>query len=249
VKDYPDIARRICALYPDPRSFRVLEIGSDNEGGLLAALAPQVGEVTGINIAGAERQVAPNARRLRGDIRQTGFRDGHFDLLVSHAVFEHVSGLGAALAEMRRILRPGGELVATFGPIWSCAWGHHLWVTRPVRHVYPQPPHLPPWCHLLMAPEALKREIAPTLGAEDAARVAEFVYRSDEQNRLMHGDYMALIGECGLEPVEIRPHRNASLEAAYLQGRAPLQTWLDRLTERHGPGDYLTASMTIRLRK
>jgi SAM-dependent methyltransferase len=42
------------------------------------------------------------------------FEDGMFDLAVSNTVFEHVEDLDSALAEIHRVLRPGGRLVAFF---------------------------------------------------------------------------------------------------------------------------------------
>lgn len=47
------------------------------------------------------------------DICASGLPDGAFDLIVSQEVLEHVPSLDAALADMARILRPGGRLIAT----------------------------------------------------------------------------------------------------------------------------------------
>ena len=54
------------------------------------------------------------------------FRDESFDLMGSDAVFEHVTDLGAVLKEAYRVLRPGGLLYATYGPLWYCWGGDHL---------------------------------------------------------------------------------------------------------------------------
>jgi SAM-dependent methyltransferase len=51
--------------------------------------------------------------RLAGASAETlPFRDGVFDLVFSFFVLEHVPNRDAALREMRRVLRPGGRVVA-----------------------------------------------------------------------------------------------------------------------------------------
>jgi ubiquinone/menaquinone biosynthesis C-methylase UbiE len=49
-----------------------------------------------------------------------------FDIVGSDAVFEHVKNLDLVLAEFWRVLRPGGLIYATFGPLWCC-WGGDHW--------------------------------------------------------------------------------------------------------------------------
>lgn len=59
-----------------------------------------------------DRAKLPNV--VHCDILASGFDDARFDLVVSGDVLEHVPDLDQALAEMRRILAPGGRCVATF---------------------------------------------------------------------------------------------------------------------------------------
>ncbi len=47
-------------------------------------------------------------RRVRGDIQQLPFQDGSFDLVTANVVVEHVGDPRALLAEIHRVLRPGG---------------------------------------------------------------------------------------------------------------------------------------------
>ena len=42
------------------------------------------------------------------------FEDGRFDVAVSNQVLEHVADLDAAVAELRRVIRPGGVFIAMF---------------------------------------------------------------------------------------------------------------------------------------
>jgi SAM-dependent methyltransferase len=51
--------------------------------------------------------------------------DGEVDICVSDAVFEHCRDFGAVLAETRRVLKPGGRLYASYGPLWFCGGGDH----------------------------------------------------------------------------------------------------------------------------
>ncbi len=47
------------------------------------------------------------------DLEALGYGDGRFDVVITNEVFEHVECLPLALAEIARVLRPGGRLVAT----------------------------------------------------------------------------------------------------------------------------------------
>jgi ubiquinone/menaquinone biosynthesis C-methylase UbiE len=47
-------------------------------------------------------------------------------LCASDAVFEHCRNLEAVIRESFRVLRPGGTLYATYGPMWFAAGGDHF---------------------------------------------------------------------------------------------------------------------------
>lgn len=69
--------------------------------------------------------------------------DASMDAIVSKDVFEHVIGLEEVFQELIRILKPGGEMVLGFGPLWHSPFGDHD-VSRVLsfgRRV--------PWLHLL----------------------------------------------------------------------------------------------------
>ena len=55
-----------------------------------------------------------------------GFQDEEFDAIGSDAVFEHVKNLPQVLNECYRVLKPGGVVYATFGPLWYCWGGDHV---------------------------------------------------------------------------------------------------------------------------
>jgi len=54
------------------------------------------------------------------------FSDSSLDVVGSDAVFEHVRNLSDVLLEFHRLLRPGGIVYATFGPLWYCWGGDHI---------------------------------------------------------------------------------------------------------------------------
>lgn len=64
---------------------------------------------TGRRLAAAEGLA--NARFERGDAEDMPFADDAFDLLTCRLCAHHFADVPAALAEMRRVLRPGGRLL------------------------------------------------------------------------------------------------------------------------------------------
>jgi GT2 family glycosyltransferase/2-polyprenyl-3-methyl-5-hydroxy-6-metoxy-1,4-benzoquinol methylase len=79
----------------------------------LSATLPQA-SWTGSEYLGPD--VAPGSvvRGIRHeDVERLSFAEGSFDLIVSNDVLEHVNRPELALAEMRRVLRPGGLLLLT----------------------------------------------------------------------------------------------------------------------------------------
>lgn len=76
--------------------------------------------------AGAQRP-STSLCFIQGDLEcLTEINSGSIDIVGSDAVFEHVRNLSAVLSEFYRVLRPGGLLYATFGPLWYCWGGDHV---------------------------------------------------------------------------------------------------------------------------
>ena len=72
---------------------------------------------------GAEKAVH-NASFLQGDAATLPFRDGCFDLVLSHSVIEHLPSAVGYLRECHRVLRPGGVLYLSTAPYLSLAGAH-----------------------------------------------------------------------------------------------------------------------------
>jgi SAM-dependent methyltransferase len=121
------IAADVAAVAPD--RARVLEVGC-GPGHLSIRLARQHGlEVTGLDLdpamitrarANADRLGDRDQRRpsfLVGDVASLAFADGSCDLVVSTLSMHHWADPTAGLAEIGRVLRPGGRaLVWDFRP-------------------------------------------------------------------------------------------------------------------------------------
>jgi SAM-dependent methyltransferase len=107
---------RICAAVRERLPCEAFLDAGCGDGRYLAALDAELPErIAGVDIA--ERIVeTARARVTRADLRQANleslpFDDGAFDLVLSSQVIEHVLDGPAAVRELARVLRPGGQLV------------------------------------------------------------------------------------------------------------------------------------------
>jgi arsenite methyltransferase len=140
-------ARQVEAVYTTPdvieqrRAFRaalalqpgehVLDIGA-GPGLLAAEMAEEVGaggRVIGVDpsesmLAMAQRRET-SAEFVAGDALALPFGDASFDVAVSTQVYEYVADMASALAEARRVLKPGGRLL-----ILDTDWDSIVWHAR-----------------------------------------------------------------------------------------------------------------------
>ena len=56
--------------------------------------------------------------RMPGDFHKLDFPDDSFDFVVCSAVLHHAVDMVTVLREVKRVLRPGGQLVAIREPVW-----------------------------------------------------------------------------------------------------------------------------------
>jgi len=114
------------------RGGRLLEIGS-GLGHLVGQLERRFGTfATDIN-AWAVRQSADVARGTRHSLasaEELPFRDGAFDIVIIKHVVEHLPQPGRAVAELGRILAPGGTLILSAPNLSSISrpWKKEKWI-------------------------------------------------------------------------------------------------------------------------
>jgi SAM-dependent methyltransferase len=87
------------------------------QGNVSEALLGRGCQVVGVDFSPAmlafARQRAPAATFIEADAQDLPFEDGSFDLVVSNLGICHVPDQPRALAEARRVLRPGGKFAMT----------------------------------------------------------------------------------------------------------------------------------------
>ena len=104
----------------------VLDVGCGHAEWLLPELAPAALTI------GVDPDVAALRRnhvlpvRIAAVAEHLPFRDGVFDVIVSAWVFEHLEHPSHVLAELFRVLRPGGRLVF----LTPNAWNYNVWLVR-----------------------------------------------------------------------------------------------------------------------
>jgi SAM-dependent methyltransferase len=211
----------------------VLEIGSDTNGRVLRRIAGLgVPRVIGLNPALSVVEAdqlsigLPEGSRFEAvELRSAGLRDASFGAIFSVAVFEHLNEFAASLGEMHRLLIPGGRVYAAFGPIWSSSLGHHVFANIDgvqLRHWDPRLNPIEDHSHLLLSAEEMAQRIAATRSSALAEAGAEWIYRSDNLNRLFFEDYVAAFRAAPFEIVklttdteEVPARRLAALKKQY----------------------------------
>ncbi len=98
----------------------ILDVGTGT-GALLERLHLRYPDarLTGVDIAlnmclRTRQKLGAGCNVVTGAAESLPFRSGTFDLVVSASVLQWVGNLSAALHEMRRVLRPGGDISAAF---------------------------------------------------------------------------------------------------------------------------------------
>lgn len=108
-----DLEAELVARYAP--AGRVLEAGCGT-GQILARLGRAGVRAVGVDLSsGMLRQARSRARALvRGDLTALPFGDGQFDAVCCFKVLAHVPDIGRAMAELGRLVRPGGFLIVEF---------------------------------------------------------------------------------------------------------------------------------------
>jgi len=116
----------------DMRGKKVLEVGCSTGVDLTHSAYAEAAERCGIDIdtkaieTGRALYPALDLRVARGEA--IPFRDGYFDAVLSRIALPYMD-IPVALAEINRVMRPGGYLFAS----WHDWQGKHEWFLDPVR--------------------------------------------------------------------------------------------------------------------
>jgi 2-polyprenyl-3-methyl-5-hydroxy-6-metoxy-1,4-benzoquinol methylase len=111
---------------------RVLDAGCGG-GGMPVSLAEEAQSVAAIDLTPRFRDAGTRLAAERG-VRNLAFTvangmwlpfcDGAFDLVLSHAVIEHVADAARYLRECRRVMKPGARMYLSTSPYLSFAGAH-----------------------------------------------------------------------------------------------------------------------------
>ena len=122
----------------DPSSLRVLDVGC-GRGDTVAWLLEQGFNASGLDV---RPEYIANGRNYIGADRLAlldgpsyPYPDGHFDIVMSDQVFEHVSDLQSLVAEVARTTKPGGVGLHVFPAKWRFVEPH---LHAPIVHWLPK---------------------------------------------------------------------------------------------------------------
>jgi SAM-dependent methyltransferase len=210
---------------------RVLDAGCGG-GGMPLSLAEEAASVVGIDPAERFQDAGVRLGRERGlrnlhfslaDGMALPFPSGTFDLVLSHAVIEHVADAALYLRECARVLAAGGHVYLSTAPYLSFA-GAHL-----PRLKVPVPVHLIFGRRIAFATfRALARHAAWTL--KEPANENSFI-KAARRGEVKHDDLLELvrvrrlrgqIAGAGLRIVREELHVTATVRRM----PAPLARWL-----------------------
>jgi ubiquinone/menaquinone biosynthesis C-methylase UbiE len=106
----PSHLKRIDRHLPIRPGHRVLEVGC-GQGHLTKALAQRGVDIVGIDANPRAPEVSGNGLVRHMQAESLGFGDETFDFIFSVHAIEHIPPLEEALAEMVRVLKPGGRIL------------------------------------------------------------------------------------------------------------------------------------------
>jgi SAM-dependent methyltransferase len=103
-------------------SATVLDVGCGNGGYERAMVAAgHTGRRVGVDLSAGMLALVGNAGRVQADAMALPFAAGAFDVVLAPHMLYHVADVASAAGELRRVLRPGGVMVAVTNSVSSLA--------------------------------------------------------------------------------------------------------------------------------
>jgi SAM-dependent methyltransferase len=192
-----------------PLEGKVLDLGCGDNA--LSAHRTDRLEVWGADFEPHSRLAAPEWFRRLGPGGTIPFAAETFDLVAARWVLEHVESPARFLAEVRRVLRPGGSFVA----LTPHARHYVTWASRLLG---------------LLLPHRAKQAIVRRLYGRAPEDTHPALYRLNSVPALERG-----AAESGLEVIRIRAFANTGY-FAFWKPALRAAALLDRLLERASPG-------------
>ncbi|TXJ35224.1 methyltransferase domain-containing protein [Brachyspira pilosicoli] len=163
------------------------------------------------------------------------FFNEQFDIVISIDAFEHIHNLSESLNKIYNILKPGGQLLSHFAPIFSCVSGNHFFYNK--QYNFDTLKEELGYIHLLYdydeAKEILKNIFTQDKYGELANKFYELflyqVYKSNIINRIMIDEHMKIYTNSNFNKI--------SIEYPWIYDRTP-DNILYKLEEKYGKMRY-----------
>jgi SAM-dependent methyltransferase len=125
-------------IWEEARDKEILDFGCGPGQEVVEIAEHGARHVIGIDVRQTWLEVGAAHAAERGVADRCTFArswDEPVDLIVSLDSFEHFADPAGVLARMRQLLKPGGRILAAFGPTWYHPLGGHVYSVFPFSHL------------------------------------------------------------------------------------------------------------------
>lgn len=164
--------------------------------------------------------------------RLDGIPNASFDVVGSDAVFEHLRDLPSVLEQFHRVLRPGGVLYATFGPLWHAWGGDHVSGYDALESGFN---------HLLLEEEAWQEYLNGIGERSHSEHDGRTWIEHDLFSRLRPAEYLQCLHAAGFE----RRFVGAIIDPRAVDFLKRYPDKAQRLLARHSELDLILSGMTV----
>ena len=202
-----------------PRGARLCDAGC-GAGGAAQIAAARGLEVCGVDAAEAllaiARRRVPGADLRHGDLEELPFADGSVDAVTGFNAFQYAADPVAALAEARRVARPGGCVVVM---TWGSPEGMEAAsLVAALKPLLPAPPPGAPGPFALSDPEALRRLVAAAGWQPIEVRDTQTAWQYPDLATALRG-----LASSGVAARAIAQSGAAAVDAAHERALAPFR--------------------------